>query len=75
MMPMFRSRHQADLLAWLMLHPDREFSVTERADRLDFPLTTLHREVQRLVGAQLLRSRAVGRACCRRKRASRRGAV
>lgn len=60
-MPIFRSRHQADLLAWLMLHPDREYSVTELAARLEVPLTTLHREAQRLVGAQLLRSRAVGR--------------
>jgi DNA-directed RNA polymerase specialized sigma24 family protein len=48
LMPIFRSRHQADLLAWLLLHPDREYTTTELARRLGVPLTTLHREVQRL---------------------------
>lgn len=61
-MPIFRSRHQADLLAWLFLHPDREYTLTELAQRLNVPLTTLHRETQRLVDASLLTTRAVGRA-------------
>jgi predicted nucleotidyltransferase len=61
-MPIFRSRHQADLLAWLLLHPDREYTTTELARRLGVPLTTLHREVQRLVAAELLRDRPVGRS-------------
>jgi len=61
-MPIFRSRHQADLLAWLLLHPDHEYTTTELAARLEVPLTTLHREVQRLVDAELLRARSVGRA-------------
>ncbi len=61
-MPIFRSRHQADLLTWLLLHPDREYTVTELAKRLDVPLTTLHREAQRLVDADLIRGRTVGRS-------------
>lgn len=62
LMPIFRSRHQADLLTWLLMHPDQEFTATELAARFGVPLTTLHREVQRLVEADLLRSRPVGRA-------------
>ena len=60
-MPIFRSRHQADLLTWLLLHPDQEYTVTDLAERLDVPLTTLHREAQRLVSAELLSGRTVGR--------------
>jgi predicted nucleotidyltransferase len=62
LMPIFRSRHQADLLTWLLLHPDREFTATELSAKLDVPLTTLHREVQRLVGSGLVLDRAVGRS-------------
>jgi predicted nucleotidyltransferase len=62
LMPIFRSRHQAELLTWLLLHPDREYTATELAARLGVPLTTLHREVQRLVAADLLQARTVGRA-------------
>ena len=61
LIPIFRSRHQADLLAWLLLHPDQEYGVTELAQRLDVPLTTLHREAQRLIAADLLRARTLGR--------------
>lgn len=61
-MPIFRSRHQADLLAWLFLHPDLEYTLTELANRLDVPLTTMHRETQRLIDAGLLTTRTVGRA-------------
>lgn len=61
-MPIFRSRHQADLLTWLLLHPDQEYTVTDLAERLHVPLTTLHREAQRLAAADLLRGRTVGRA-------------
>lgn len=60
-MPIFRSRHQADLLAWLLLHPDQEYGITELAHRLDVPLTTLHGEARRLIAAGLLQSRSQGR--------------
>lgn len=60
-MPIFRSRHQADLLTWLLLHPETEYSMTELARRLDVPLTTLHREAKRLIDAALLHARHQGR--------------
>lgn len=61
LLPIFRSRHQAELLAWLLLHPDQEFGLTELAQRLDVPLTTLQREAQRLIEADLLQARTQGR--------------
>jgi DNA-binding transcriptional ArsR family regulator len=61
-MPIFRSRHQADLLAWILLHPSEEYTLTDLAKRIGVPLNTLHREVQRLTDAGLLTSRSVGRS-------------
>lgn len=61
LIPVFRSQHQAELLMWLLLHPEQEFGVTEMAARLGVPLSTLHREVIRLDEAGLLRSRTQGR--------------
>lgn len=46
---------------WLMLHPDQEFGVSDLAARLGVPLSTLHREVERLDGAGLITSRTLGR--------------
>jgi hypothetical protein len=60
-MPIFRSQHQAELLTWLLLHPDREYGVAELARRLGVPLSTLHREIVRLDEAGLLMSRTQGR--------------
>ncbi len=62
MLPIFRSRHQAELLTLLYLQPDREFSVTELAEHVGVPLTTMQREVGRLLEAGLLSGRRVGRA-------------
>lgn len=62
MLPIFRSRHQADLLTVLYLRPDREFTLTELAQRVGVPLTTMQREVGRLLEAGLLSGRRVGRA-------------
>ena len=62
LMPVFRSRHQADLLTLLFLRPDQDYTVTDLAARLGIPLTTAHREVQRLEDAGLLTGRAVGRS-------------
>jgi len=61
LMPVFRSQHQAELLMWLMLHPEQEFGVSELAARLGVPLSTLHREVIRLDQAGLIVSRTHGR--------------
>ncbi len=46
---------------WLLLHPDQEYGVSDLAERLDVPLSTLHREVVRLDAAGLVTSRALGR--------------
>ena len=62
LLPIFRSQHQAAMLAWLLLHPDTEYTLTELARRLGVPLTTLQRETQRLVEAGILLDRTVGRA-------------
>lgn len=61
LMPVFRSQHQAELLMWLMLHPEQEYSVSDLATRLGVPLSTLHREVVRLDEAGLIASRTLGR--------------
>jgi len=62
LMPIFRSQHQAAMLAWLLLHPEQEYTLTELATRLEVPLTTLQREAQRLVVAGILQDRTLGRA-------------
>ncbi len=62
LLPIFRSRHQADLLTILFLHPDQDHTATDLAARLGIPLTTAHRELQRLEDAGLLVGRAVGRS-------------
>jgi DNA-binding transcriptional ArsR family regulator len=62
LLPVFRSRLQADILAALLLNPEREYSVTDLARRFDAPLSTVHGEVKRLTEAGLLRRRNVGRS-------------
>ena len=39
LMPVFRSRHQADLLTLLSLHPDVDHTASDLAARLGIPLT------------------------------------
>jgi DNA-binding transcriptional ArsR family regulator len=62
LLPIFRSRHQADLLTVLFLQPDVDHTVTDLAARVGVPLTTAHRELQRLEVAGLLTGRQVGRS-------------
>lgn len=62
LLPIFRSRHQADFLTWLFLHPDGEYPMSDLARRLDVPLTTVQREANRLEAATLVRSRTIGRS-------------
>ena len=50
------------MLTLLLLHPDQDYSVTELAQRINVPLTTLHREIDRLEAAGLIQSRPVGRS-------------
>lgn len=60
LLPIFRSRHQAHLVTVLLLHPDEDQTVSELADRLEVPSTTLRRKAQRLVDVGLLTARVVG---------------
>ena len=60
LLPIFRSSHQAGLLSRLFLSDD-EIPMTALAQDLDIPLTTLHRESERLEAAGLLASRRSGR--------------
>src|SRR5215470_1455581 len=62
LLPVFRSQLQADILAVLLLNPEREYSLTDLAHRFDAPLSTVHGEVKRLTEAGLLRRRNVGRS-------------
>ncbi|MGH3401634.1 MAG: MarR family transcriptional regulator [Streptosporangiaceae bacterium] len=62
LLPIFRSRLQADILAALLLRPDQELSLTDLATRLHAPLSTVHGEVQRLADAGLLMRREAGRS-------------
>src|SRR6266851_2783940 len=62
LLPIFRSRLQADILAALLLNPDAEYGLTELAERFKAPLSTVHGEVKRLTDAGLLRRREVGRS-------------
>jgi DNA-binding transcriptional ArsR family regulator len=61
LLPIFRSKHQAEILAWLYLHPGTEYTITALAERFGVALSTLHREVERLRAAGLIRDRPVGR--------------
>jgi predicted nucleotidyltransferase len=61
LLPIFRSQAQAEILALLLLHPDQEFSLTDVSRRIKAPLTSIHREVERLVEAALIAERPVGR--------------
>lgn len=60
LLPIFRSPHQAHLLSRLFLS-DAEIAMTALAHDLNIPLTTLHRESERLEEAGLLASRRSGR--------------
>jgi DNA-binding transcriptional ArsR family regulator len=62
LLPILRSRHLADTLTLLLLHPDTEYTLTDIAATLSLPLTTVQREAARLAGAGLIRERRVGRA-------------
>ncbi len=62
LLPILRSRHLAEILTLLLLHPDTEYTLSELAATLDLPLTTAQREATRLTGAGLIRERRVGRA-------------
>ncbi|MFA5889545.1 MAG: helix-turn-helix domain-containing protein [Actinomycetota bacterium] len=60
LLPIFRSKLQGELLAALLLNPEREESLTELAARLGADVATVQREVSRLERAGILKTRRVG---------------
>jgi DNA-binding transcriptional ArsR family regulator len=61
LLSIFRSHHQARMLATLLLHPGQEHTVADLAQHVGVSASTLHLEVERLVAAGILRDRRVGR--------------
>jgi hypothetical protein len=61
LLPIFRSRQQAELLALLLGDPDVEIGSTDLASKLDIPYPSAHREVERAEAAGLLVTRRIGR--------------
>jgi hypothetical protein len=55
LLPLLRSRVQAELLALLFLHPDQQFSLTEAANAINASVKAVHTEANRLVDAGLVR--------------------
>lgn len=62
LLPILRSRHLAEILTLILLHPDVEYTLSEVAAKLSLPLTTVQREVTRLSTSELIRERRVGRS-------------
>jgi len=62
LLPLLRSRMQGELLALVLLHPDREYSITELSTDLGVTPTAVLREVDRLAGGGILADRRVGRS-------------
>lgn len=60
--PFLRSDAQGDVLALLLLSPDREFSIADVQRRTGTAGAVAHREVTRLVDAGVLLDRTVGRS-------------
>ncbi|MEV4343755.1 winged helix-turn-helix domain-containing protein [Actinoplanes sp. NPDC049596] len=54
LMPLLRSPLLGELMAWIYLHPEESFSVSELALRLKVSQSTVSREADRLVEARLV---------------------
>jgi DNA-binding transcriptional ArsR family regulator len=60
LLPILRSGFQGELLAWLFLHPEQEFSLTELAGRFGVSRPTVMREADRFASAGLVADRRQG---------------
>lgn len=60
MLPLLRSRPQAELLTLVLLNPDREWTLTELAGKVGASVTTAQREVARGEQTGVLSSRRLG---------------
>jgi DNA-binding transcriptional ArsR family regulator len=61
LLPILRSPNLGRLLAWLLLHPDAEYSISELSRIISAKVTTVQRDVGHLVEARLVTTRTVGR--------------
>ncbi|MBT2471143.1 winged helix-turn-helix transcriptional regulator [Streptomyces sp. ISL-66] len=62
LLPILRSRMQGELLALVLLHPEREYSITELASEVGVTPTAVLREVDRLTSGGILADRRMGRS-------------
>jgi predicted nucleotidyltransferase len=60
LLPLLRSRLQADMLTLVLLTPDREWSLTELADRTGASLSSAQREMARAQEAGVVSSHRLG---------------
>ncbi len=60
LVPLLRSRTQAEILTAVLLNPEREWSLTELARQVGSSIATVQREIQRAEEAGVVRSRRVG---------------
>ncbi len=60
LLPLLRSRLQADLLTLVLLNPDREWTLTELAGRVGASVSSAQREVKRAEQAGVVTSRRLG---------------
>ncbi len=60
--PLFRSDVQAHILARIFLNPDRGYTTAELARGTKAPYATAHREIIRLIEAELVTEERVGQA-------------
>lgn len=60
LLPILRSAFQGELLAWLFLHPDQDFPLTELARRFGVSRPTVTREADHFISAGLVSDRRQG---------------
>lgn len=61
LLPLLRSRLQAEVLTLVLLHPDREWTMTELASRVGSAVSSVLREIVRAEQAGVMTSRRVGK--------------
>jgi DNA-binding Lrp family transcriptional regulator len=60
LLPLLRSRIQADILTVILLNPEQEWTLTDLASRVGTSVATAHREVSRAEQAGVVSSRKLG---------------
>lgn len=60
LLPLFRSNAVGELLAWLYLHPEKEYSTTDLARQAGVSQPTVSREMDRFAAAGLTKERRHG---------------